>query len=207
MIRRCIANEEIESVLQHYHGMVNSGHFGPQRTAAKVLEAGFFWPTLFQDARNFILNYDTCQRSSNISKKDEMLQLGILKFQIFDVWGIDFMGPFSMSEGNKYILVCVDYVSKWVEAQAYSVNDARVVYKFLRKLFSQFGMPRVIISDGGTHFCNKNMENLLAYYRVKHKVTTPYCPQTSEKVEVSNRVKEDLRKDGEQVKKRVGKEA
>ena len=116
-----------------------------------------------------------------------MLQSGILEVEIFDVWGIDFMGPFPMSEGNRYILVCVDYVSKWVEAQACSVNDARVVCKFLKKLFSRFGMPRAIISDGGTHFCNKNMETLLAHYGVKHKVATPYHPQTSGQVEVSNR--------------------
>ena len=187
MIRRCIANDEVESVLQHCHGLVNGGHFGPQRTAAKVLEAGFYWPTIFQDAREFVLSCDACQRSGNISKRDEMLQSGILEVEIFDVWGIDFMGPFPMSEGNRYILVCVDYVSKWVEAQACSVNDARVVCKFLKKLFSRFGMPRAIISDGGTHFCNKNMDTLLAHYGVKHKVATPYHPQTSGQVEVSNR--------------------
>ena len=85
MLRRCIANEEIGSVLQHCHGMVNGGHFGPQITAAKILEAGFFWPTLFQYARNFILNCDACQRSGNSSKKDEMLQSGILEVKIFDI--------------------------------------------------------------------------------------------------------------------------
>ena len=84
------------------------------------------------------------------------------------------MGPFLMSEENKYILVCVDYMSKWVEAQDCSVNDARVVCKFLRKLFSRLGMPIVIISDGGMHFCNKNMETLLYRYGVKHKVAIPY---------------------------------
>ena len=77
----------------------------------------------------------------------------------------------------------MDYVSKWVEAQAYLVNDARVVCKFLKKLFSRFGMPRVM----GTHFYNKNMETLLARYGVKHGVATPYHPQTSGQVEVSNR--------------------
>ena len=97
------------------------------------------------------------------------------------------MGPFPNSDGNKYILVCVDYVSKWVEAQACAANDAKVVYKFLQKLFSRFGMPQAIISDGGTHFCNRNMEALLARYGVRHKIATPYHPQTSGQVEVSNR--------------------
>ena len=97
------------------------------------------------------------------------------------------MGPFLISNGNCYILVCVDYVSKWVEAQAYAVNDARVVCKFLQRLFARFGMPRAIISDGRTHFCNRNIEALLAHYRVKHKIATPYHPQISGQVEVSNR--------------------
>ena len=119
------------SIMRHCHGMINGGHFDPQRTAVKILEAGFFWPTLFHNARKFVLNCDAFQRSGNISKKDEMLQSGILEVEIFDVWGIDFMGPFPISDGNKYILVCVDYVSKWVEAQACVVNDARGVCKVL----------------------------------------------------------------------------
>ncbi|GJX55094.1 reverse transcriptase domain-containing protein [Tanacetum coccineum] len=69
-------------------------------------------------------------------------------------WGIDFMGPFPSSKGNKYILVAVDYLSKWVEAKALPTNDARVVCKFLKSLFARFGAPRAIISDRGTHFCN-----------------------------------------------------
>nr|GFA54054.1 reverse transcriptase domain-containing protein [Tanacetum cinerariifolium] len=68
--------------------------------------------------------------------------------------GIDFMRPFPSSRGNKYILVAVDYLSKWVEAKALPTNDARVVCKFLKNLFARFGAPRAIISDRGTHFCN-----------------------------------------------------
>ena len=70
-----------------------------------------------------------------------MLQSGILEVEIFDMLGIDFIGPFPISDGNKYILVCMDYVSKWVEAQACVVNDARVVCKFLQRLFARSGMP------------------------------------------------------------------
>ena len=90
-----------------------------------------------------------------------MPQNYILECEVFDVWGIDFMGPFPPSFGNKYILVAVDYVSKWVEAQALPTNDARVVVKFLKKIFCRFGMPRAIISDRGTHFCNSQIEKIL----------------------------------------------
>nr|XP_009791703.1 PREDICTED: uncharacterized protein LOC104238895 [Nicotiana sylvestris] len=98
------------------------------------------------------------------------------------------MGPFISSYGNKYILVTVDYVSKWVEAATLPTNDAKGVISFLRKnLFARFGTPRAIISDGGTHFCNRAFAKLLEKYDVRHKVATPYHPQTSGQVEVSNR--------------------
>ncbi|GKC12380.1 reverse transcriptase domain-containing protein [Tanacetum coccineum] len=82
--------------------------------------------------------------------------------EIFDLWGIDFMGPFPSSRGNKYILVAVDYLSKWVEAKALPTNDARVVCKFLKNLFARFGTPRAIISDRGTHFCNDQFAKVMA---------------------------------------------
>ncbi|RVW80067.1 Retrovirus-related Pol polyprotein from transposon 17.6 [Vitis vinifera] len=95
----------------------------------------------------------------------------ILIVDVFDVWGIDFMGPFPMSFGHSYILVGVDYVSKWVEAIPCRSNDHKVVLKFLKEnIFSRFGVPKAIISDGGTHFCNKPFGTLLAKYGVKHKV-------------------------------------
>ncbi|RVW32083.1 Pol polyprotein [Vitis vinifera] len=106
---------------------------------------------------------------------------------LFYVWRINFMGPFPMSFGYSYILVRVDYVYKWVEAVPCKHNDHRVVLKFLKEnIFSRFGVPKAIISDGGTHFCNKPFETLLAKYGVKHKVATPYHPQTSGQVELAN---------------------
>ncbi|XP_056843381.1 uncharacterized protein LOC130495849 [Raphanus sativus] len=131
---------------------------------------------------------DSCQRRGNISRRSEMPQNPILEVEVFDVWGIDFMGPFPSSYGNKYILVAVDYVSKWVEAVASPTNDSRVVVKMFKSIiFPRFGVPRVVISDGGSHFINKLFEGLLRKKGVKHKVATPYHPQTSGQVELSNR--------------------
>ena len=101
----------------------------------------------------------------------------ILVIELFDVWGIDFMGPFVSSYGMKYILVAVDYVSKWVEAVALSNNEGKSVTAFLKKnIFSRFGTPRAIISDGGSHFCNKLFKALLGKYGVRHNVATHYHP-------------------------------
>ncbi|GJZ96450.1 reverse transcriptase domain-containing protein [Tanacetum coccineum] len=111
----------------------------------------------------------------------------ILVSEVFDIWGIDFMGPFPSSRNNKYILVAIDYVSKWVEAEALPTNDARVVVKFLRKLFSRFGVPKALISDRGTHFCNSLLEKTLKKYSVMHRLAIPYHPQTSGQTENTNR--------------------
>ncbi|GJW93743.1 reverse transcriptase domain-containing protein [Tanacetum coccineum] len=126
-------------------------------------------------------------RQGKISQRDEMPQNSIQVCKIFDVWGIDFMGPFPSSRGNKYILVAVDYLSKWVEAKALPTNDARVVVKFLKSLFARFGTPRAIISDRGTHFCNDKFAKVMSKYGVTHRLATAYHPQTSGQVKVSNR--------------------
>ncbi|GKB30877.1 reverse transcriptase domain-containing protein, partial [Tanacetum coccineum] len=129
---------------------------------------------------------DTTRQGKNL-QRDEMPQNSIQVCEIFDVWGIDFMGPFPSSRGNKYILVAVDYLSKWVEAKALPTNDARVVVKFLKSLFARFGTPRAIISDRGTHFCNDQFARVMTKYGVTHCLATAYHPQTSGQVEVSNR--------------------
>ena len=130
---------------------------------------------------------EKCQILGKISYRHMMPLNPILVVDLFDVWGIDFMGPFPSSFGYIYIMVGVDYVSKWVEAVPCRAADHRVVLEFLEEnIFSRFGVPKDIISDGGSHFCNKPFENLLSKYGVKHKVATPYHPQTSGQVELAN---------------------
>nr|GFA46792.1 reverse transcriptase domain-containing protein [Tanacetum cinerariifolium] len=116
-----------------------------------------------------------------------MPQNSIQVCEIFDVWGIDFMGSFSSSRRKKYILVAVDYLSKWVEAKALPTNDARVVCKFLKSLFARFRTPCSIISDSGTHFYNDQFVKVMLKYDVSHRLATEYHPQTSGQVEVLDR--------------------
>ncbi|WJZ90615.1 hypothetical protein VitviT2T_009746 [Vitis vinifera] len=188
IIRKCVPEDEHQGILSHCHENACGGHFSSQKTAMKVLQSGFTWPSLFKDAHIMCRKCDRCQRLGKLTKRNQMPMNPILIVELFDVWGIDFMGPFPMSFGNSYILVGVDYVSKWVEAIPCKQNDHRVVLKFLKEnIFSRFGVPKAIITDGGAHFCNKPFEALLSKYGVKHKVATPYHPQTSGQVELANR--------------------
>ncbi|GJU15655.1 reverse transcriptase domain-containing protein [Tanacetum coccineum] len=129
VIRRCVYGQEAVDILTACHNGPTGGHHGANYTAKK----------------------------GKISQRDEIPQNAIQFCEIFDVWGIDFMGPFLSSRGNKYILVAVDYLSKWVEAKALPTNDARVFAKVMLK------------------------------YGVTHRLSTVYHPQTSGQVEVSNR--------------------
>nr|GEY11780.1 reverse transcriptase domain-containing protein [Tanacetum cinerariifolium] len=138
---RCVHGQEAIDILKASHYGPTERHHGPSYTANKVLDLGFYWPTIYRDAQDLVKNCDVCQHQGKISQRDEMPQNSIQVCEIFDDWGIDFMGPFSSSRGNKYILVAVDYLSKWVEAKALPTNDARVVCKFLKNLVARFRTP------------------------------------------------------------------
>ena len=101
----------------------------------------------------------------------------ILEVELFDLWGMDFKGPFPPSFNNLYILLAVDYVSKWVEAIPTRTNDVNVVVQFLRShIFTWFGTPRALITDRGTHFYNKVVDKVLHKYGVRHRTSLAYHP-------------------------------
>nr|GEY36157.1 DNA-directed DNA polymerase [Tanacetum cinerariifolium] len=162
IIRRCVHGQEANDILKACHEGPTGGHNGANFTAKKVFDASFFWPTIYRDAHNLVKSCYSCQRQ-------------------------DFMGPFPSSRGNRYILVVVDYLSKWVEAKALPTNDVCVVVNFLKSLFARFETPRAIISDRETHFCNDKFAKVLSKYRVTHRLAAAYHPQTSGQMEISNR--------------------
>jgi len=111
----------------------------------------------------------------------------ILVSEIFYVYGIDFIGPFP-SFDNLYILLAVDYVSKWIKVKAIRTNDAKVVLDVIRThIFDRFGIPKAIISNRDTHFCNRSMEALLRKYHVSHQTSTTYHSQMNGQAKISNR--------------------
>ncbi|RDX83794.1 putative mitochondrial protein, partial [Mucuna pruriens] len=155
-VTRCIPDAEINSVLQLYHLVPGGGHYGLTRTARKVLDCGLYWPTIFRDGHHFASTCARCQKAGMaMNRRHEMPQQSILFYEVFDVWGIDFMGPFPISN----------------EAIATRTNDAKVVVGFLKS-----GVPKALISDQGSHFYNRAMTSFLQKYGVEHRIATAYQP-------------------------------
>jgi transposase InsO family protein len=143
---------------------------------------------MHEDTKRYVASCPECQRTENISQRNSMPLNYNLQIDLFDVWGIDFIGPFKNSCGYEYILVMVDYVSKWVEAmpcRRASTEESITMIKNV--IFPRFGTPRILISDGGTHFTRKNFKKFLSNLGIEHRVSRAYHPQTKEQAETSNR--------------------
>ncbi|GKD49049.1 reverse transcriptase domain-containing protein [Tanacetum coccineum] len=147
VMRRYVTGNKILKILGHCHSRPTGGHHSASITRRKVYESGFYWPSIFKDAKDYVMRCDAY-----------------------------FMGPFPNSKGNKYILVAVDYVSKWIEAQALLTNDARVVIRFLRRLFVRFRIPKALIIPRKNHFMELN--ELIELRDEAYENTTIYKERT-----------------------------
>jgi transposase InsO family protein len=158
--------------------------FGPQ---AKVWSSGFYWPEMHKDTKRYVASCPECQRTGNISQRNSMPLKYNLQIDLFDVWGIDFMGPFKNSHGFEHILVIADYVSKWVEAMpcrnAFTEESIAMIKSMI---FPRFGTLRILISDGGTHFIGKNFKKCVSKLGIEHRISMAYHPQTNGQAETSN---------------------
>ena len=125
--------EEQQGILSHCHENDGGGHFTSQKTVMKILQSSFYLPFIFKDAHSMCRTWDRCQRFGKLTHRNMMPLNPILVVDIFDVWGIGFMGPFPISFGYFYILVGVDNVSKWVEAIPCKTNDHKVLLKFFKE--------------------------------------------------------------------------
>jgi hypothetical protein len=134
--------------------------------------SGLYWPDMHEDTKRYVASCHECQRTRNISQRNSMPLRYNLQIDLFDVWGIDFMGPFKNSHGYEHILVMVDYVSKWVEAMpCRKASTEESIAMIKNMIFPRFGTPRILISDGGTHFTGKNFKKCLCKLGIEHRVS------------------------------------
>ena len=135
---------------------------------------------MYEGTKEFIRRCRKCQLQGGIIARNAMPLHYNLQVETFNVWGIDFMGPLQKSHDSEYNLIAIDYVSKWVEALPCRATDAKHTrMMFHEVIFPRFGTPRMMISDGGSHFIDKTFRAFLKELGAKHNIATPYHPQTS----------------------------
>ena len=168
------------------HDDPTGGHLGMNITLTKIKEK-YYWPNMTKDVEYYIKTYYQCQRRQKPSTHNEMH--AIITKVPFERIGIDFVGPLTTtSKGNRYILVAVDYFTKWPEAKATKRADAQTVVDFLyEEIICHHSPPKHIHSDRGTHFVNEIIKGLMERFRMRHHKSTPYHSQTNGQVEHFNR--------------------
>ena len=161
-------------ILHACHDGPCGGHFSDKGTAYKVLHSGYYWPNIFKDAAKYVKGCDSCQRMGRPTSSDQMHLQPQVTIEPFEKWALDFVGPISpMSRKNKYILVCTDYVTKWVEAKDLFRAIEKLVVEFIyEEIFTWFGIPREIVTDKGTQFTSKLMKELTTKYGITLQIFT-----------------------------------
>ena len=194
ILRHCVREEEVFDILLTCHDGPCGGNFAAKRTTFKILQAGYYWPTLHQDVTRYINQCDQCQRMGKPTQRDEMPLQPQVTLGPFEKWGMDFVGPINPpSRQRSYIIVCTDYLTKWAETKAIKAATEEKVAEFLREnIFYKFGYPRELVTDQGSQFTSNLIEDLLAHHKIKHRTSTPYHPQANGQVEVTNRALEGI---------------
>jgi hypothetical protein len=138
---------------------------------------GYYWPSIFIDAKKYVKSCDSCQQMGKPGQVDEIPLKAQVVVKPFERWALDFIGPFNPKSNKKaYILVAMDYMTKWVEVEALPNEIEEVVIKFLFKLFIRYGLPREVIIEGGSQFIAHRITTTLDNYHIKHRITSSYHP-------------------------------
>ncbi|CAJ2668042.1 unnamed protein product [Trifolium pratense] len=187
---RCVEESEVTSILGEIHEGINGQHIGGRSLARKALRAGFYWPTMQADAKEHVKKCDKCQRHGDmhLAPPNELKTLS--SPWPFSWWGMDLLGPFPTAAGqNKYLIVAVDYFTKWIEAEPLAnITTFNVLRFFKRNILARFGIPQVVITDNGTQFTDKKVREFMAKIGTTQHFTYVEHPQTNGQAEAANRV-------------------
>ena len=189
-IQNYVRGYEIHDILKACRDGPCGGKFVDKMTRYKMLCMGYFWPTLFQDAKKYVQQCDNYQRMGQPNISNEIPLQAQLVIDPFEKWALDFAGPVNPPSHKKYhILVCIDYVTKLVETKAFTRATRQAFSNFLfEDIFVQFGVPREIVTDGGPQFTSHLIDKLTKMYNIQHRITSPYHLQANGKVEITNKV-------------------
>jgi hypothetical protein len=169
-----------------FHNDPTAAYNSKEKMMEKIKKR-FYWPQMFEDIKNYVQSCDSCQKRGRASRIEPLHPIPI--GQPFHHIGINYVRPLPVSsKGNKYIIVAIDYLTKWPEAKPVRHNDAKTTVQFVYEdIICRHGCPGEILTDRDTHFNNHLLHELLQKFEVPHRMSTPYHPQTNGLVERFNR--------------------
>ena len=172
---RCIEEDETRYVLEEIHEGICGDHMGHKSLVRKIIRAGYFWPTMQQDAAEFVKRCDSCQRYGNVQRVPGEKMMTISSPWPFAQKGIDIMGPLPQGKRQvKFLLVAIDYFTKWVEAEALvMIIEAKVQNFVWKNIVCRFRIPRTIISDNGRQFDSHGFRLFCSSLGIKNKYSLP----------------------------------
>ncbi|XP_052734034.1 uncharacterized protein LOC108321519 [Vigna angularis] len=190
ILLRCVDTKEAELILKEVHEGTFGTHMNGHSMARKILRAGYFWLTMENDCCTHVRRCEKCQmHADNINVSPTTLNVLSAPWP-FSMWGIDVIGAIEpkASNGHRFILVAIDYFTKWVEAVSYANVTRKVVTRFIkRELICRYGLPNKIITDNATNLNNRMMAELCEEFKIHHLNSSPYRPKMNGAVEAANK--------------------
>lgn len=186
---RCVGPNQALYVLQELHHGSCGSHAGARTLAQKAIRTGYFWPSIYRDADRLVRSCKQCQLHAPLKHLPQTELHPIHSPCPFYQWGIDIVGPFPEAPGRfRFLVVAVDYFTKWVEAAPLTTITGRNILKFVwQNIVCRFGLPRIIISDNGKQFADNPFKSWCAELHITQKFTSVYHPQANGQTEVTNR--------------------
>ena len=186
---KCIAGEDTRYILREVHEGICGNHIGAQAVAGKVLRQGYYWPTILKDATDLVKKCRICQEHAKISRLPSEPLTSITSPWPFQQWGLDILGPLPIGKGQcKFIIVAVDYFTKWAEAELLTTITEQKIRNFVwRAIICRFGIPRALVSDNGKHFDNAKFRDFCAELGIKNYYSSPAHPPSNGQAEVTIR--------------------
>ncbi|GKV43252.1 hypothetical protein SLEP1_g50566 [Rubroshorea leprosula] len=187
---RCLTPYEAEYAVREVHEGVCGTHIGGKTLARKLLRHGYYWPTMVEDALNYVKKCPTCQfNADDIHMPGEMLS-SLTSPRPFAQWGVDLLGPFTKGKGGcTFLVIAVDYFTKWVEAKPLSMTTERKIEEFLlNSILCRFGIPKRIIADNGPQFRAAALRSFCNDYGIELALTSVYTPQSNGQAESANKI-------------------
>ena len=188
-ILKCIAGKDADYVLREVHEGICGSHIGARALAGKVLRQGYYWPIILRDTTDLVRRCKICQEHAKVSRLPSEPLKSIISPWPFQQWGLDILGPLSIGKGQcKFIIVAVDYFTKWVEAETLATITEQKIRNFVWcAIICRFGLPRALVSDNGKQFDNAKFRDFCAELGIKNYYSSSAHPQSNGQEEVTIR--------------------